>query len=515
MVKNEKDIIESFIRYHLRIFDGMFILDNGSTDGTIEIIMKIAQEGWPVYLIYDDNPAYIQSLIITRLLYEVIEKYNPDFVFPLDVDEFIFSKKINDLKKYFSANLSKDSLHYFSWVAYVPTKKDDQYEKNVLKRIVHRRKKQNNFDCKVLIPTWIPKKYKVTVKQGNHDIEVIGEPILKKSISPNIFLAHFPIRSINQVKSKYLVGWLANLARPKKALFDWYYYYNIIKSGNLSLDDIFQMALYYDVTDKEKRNTIIRDPISHELIDFALKYTKFDEFDYVKNILNYSENLAKKYSELMYGKSNESIYSDASIFNEIKDFLLIDGWLNIAEACALYKTVKKIKNKNIKICEIGSWMGRSSYVLARAIEDKAKSEVICIDPFNGDGDSGSKKEYGRIIKSDSQKQGLKEMFIENMKKYKIINKIRIIEGYSNDIVQDFKHKIDLLFIDGNHDYKSVLEDYLKWSPLIRKNGYIAFHDVGASHTYGPKQVVERYVVHNEMWGKHQLIDELYVAKKVK
>jgi len=516
MVKNEKDIIESFIRYHIKIFDGMLILDNGSTDGTIDIVMKIAQEGLPVYLIYDDNPSYIQSVITTKLLYKAIKKYSPDFIFPLDADEFIFSKKIRNLRKYFSTNLSKDSLHYFSWVTYVPTKKDDKLEKNILKRVVYRRREQNTFDCKVLIPSWIPKKYKVVIKQGNHDIEVAGAPVLKKIISKNVFLGHFPIRSINQAKSKYLVGWLANLARPNKALFDWYYYYNIIKSGTLSMDDISRMALYYDVIDKEKKNIVIKDPIKQDLTAFTLKYTESNDVDYIKNVLNYSENLAKKYSILISGKKNELDYhSDANVFNIIKDFLMIDGWLNITEACALYKTVKKIKNRNIKICEIGSWMGRSSYVFARAIEDNARSQVICIDPFNGDGDFGSKKEYRRLMVGDSKRKNLKDKFIENMEKNKVINKIRVIEGYSNKVVRDFRHKIDLLFIDGNHDYKSVLDDYLQWSPLIRKNGYIAFHDVGASHTYGPKQVVERYVVHNNMWGEHQLIDELYIAKKIK
>lgn len=40
MVKNEVDIIESFVRYHLKIFDEMIILDNGSTDETVNIINK-------------------------------------------------------------------------------------------------------------------------------------------------------------------------------------------------------------------------------------------------------------------------------------------------------------------------------------------------------------------------------------------------------------------------------------------------------------------------------------------
>ena len=38
MVKNEMDVIESFVRYNLNILDGMIILDNGSTDDTLKIL---------------------------------------------------------------------------------------------------------------------------------------------------------------------------------------------------------------------------------------------------------------------------------------------------------------------------------------------------------------------------------------------------------------------------------------------------------------------------------------------
>lgn len=38
-------------------------------------------------------------------------------------------------------------------------------------------------------------------------------------------------------------------------------------------------------------------------------------------------------------------------------------------------------------------------------------------------------------------------------------------------------KIDLLFIDGDHSFFGVLSDYVFYSPLVRKGGVIAFHDI--------------------------------------
>lgn len=62
MVKNEVDIIESFIRYHLKIFDEMIILDNGSTDETVNIINKLIYEGLPLILIHDKDDIYNQYI---------------------------------------------------------------------------------------------------------------------------------------------------------------------------------------------------------------------------------------------------------------------------------------------------------------------------------------------------------------------------------------------------------------------------------------------------------------------
>jgi len=38
-------------------------------------------------------------------------------------------------------------------------------------------------------------------------------------------------------------------------------------------------------------------------------------------------------------------------------------------------------------------------------------------------------------------------------------------------------KIDFLFIDGDHTYEGVKKDFEMYSPLVRKRGIIAFHDI--------------------------------------
>ena len=42
------------------------------------------------------------------------------------------------------------------------------------------------------------------------------------------------------------------------------------------------------------------------------------------------------------------------------------------------------------------------------------------------------------------------------------------------------HELDFLFIDGDHSYEGVREDFMMYSPLVREGGLIAFHDIADS-----------------------------------
>lgn len=57
----------------------------------------------------------------------------------------------------------------------------------------------------------------------------------------------------------------------------------------------------------------------------------------------------------------------------------------------------------------------------------------------------------------------------------------------------FPAKLDFLFIDGDHSYEGVRQDYLRYSHLVRPGGCIAFHDiVDTPITRGAGQGVFRF-----------------------
>jgi len=516
MVKNEIDIIETFVRYHAQLLDGMVILDNGSTDRTVGVINKLINEGLPISLLFDDNPSYDQSSIMTSMLYSTLKQFKPDYVLPLDVDEFLITSKDESVRSVLNKQLKQNSLFFLRLLTYVPTESDYSAEANPLKRIIHRRDMQYNYDEKVLIPASIALAHGVTITQGNHDIEGVPDDAVDKTHLEELSLAHFPIRSKEQFESKILVGWFANLARDNQVLFNWHHYYNILKDGkSLMSRDLYELALRYDVSNKRVNIGIVKDPISlSRMKDFVLQYTPKERMNYFKNVLNYAETLAKKYSKLRKktsGKNNEGdAYNDQMILQVIRDYLLIDGWLRPREAIALFKLVQSVESSDVTVCEIGSWLGKSSYVLSRALDTKKNGRLYCIDPFDASGDKSSATIYKSVIENLGTSL-LLDKFEENMRKFGVRDRIMVLQGYSHDVIRDFDKPIDILFIDGNHDYESVSRDYNDWSKLIKKGGFIAFHD---SHMTGPKQVIELEIVRNPIWGNQQLVDELYIAQKM-
>src|SRR4029079_14091757 len=88
-VKNEFDIIEAFVRYHARYFDKLIILDDGSTDGTIDILKSLRAAGLPLVLLQEPAVGYAQSDYMTKLLRMAVSQFGADWVAPLDADEFL------------------------------------------------------------------------------------------------------------------------------------------------------------------------------------------------------------------------------------------------------------------------------------------------------------------------------------------------------------------------------------------------------------------------------------------
>lgn len=53
---------------------------------------------------------------------------------------------------------------------------------------------------------------------------------------------------------------------------------------------------------------------------------------------------------------------------------------------------------------------------------------------------------------------------------------------SDELAKQWNKSIDILFIDGCHEYSQVKRDYINFSHFLKKNGFMFFHD-----TYPPNE----------------------------
>lgn len=76
--------------------------------------------------------------------------------------------------------------------------------------------------------------------------------------------------------------------------------------------------------------------------------------------------------------------------------------------------------------------------------------------------------------------------------------IRWIEAFSQDAVRDWSLPIDFLLIDGDHREGAVERDWLEWSPFVKQDGVVAFHDARLfpsgwpTPDYGPVRFINRF-----------------------
>jgi O-methyltransferase len=129
--------------------------------------------------------------------------------------------------------------------------------------------------------------------------------------------------------------------------------------------------------------------------------------------------------------------------------------------------------------EIGCWVGATTRMLA-----DIGYQVYAIDHFQGN----TSDDLGeRAAKYGSEK--IKETFLRNMGNRSNVvlvhaessiaaEKWPYIDTYGGPCFREGTPPIDLLYIDANHDYESVKEDFELWSRFVRPGGLIIGHDFG-------------------------------------
>jgi len=218
-VRNEADIIEAFVRHNLSRLDGLLVIDHRSDDRTRDILAALAREGLPLAVSLDDDPAQRQPENITRLAREAFG-HGADCVVPLDADEFLKVPDRAALERTL-ASLPPDLCAALEWQTYVPEGRADAAHPLAAAR--RRRAVEAHGLYKVVLTRAFAHAPAAVVGPGNHTVLMTGPqqdvartPVrLARLPSAIAALAHFPVRSIDQLVRKIELGWAAHCAAAR------------------------------------------------------------------------------------------------------------------------------------------------------------------------------------------------------------------------------------------------------------------------------------------------------------
>jgi SAM-dependent methyltransferase len=123
-----------------------------------------------------------------------------------------------------------------------------------------------------------------------------------------------------------------------------------------------------------------------------------------------------------------------------------------------------------RMLEVGSWAGRTALALNQGAPESA---LYCVDTWQGTATdvTGAKcQEWGPDF--------VYGCFCLNMG-WKLLRQVVPLRGTSRFWATHlpFNKGLDLVFLDGDHDYRAVKDDIALWTPHLRPGGILCGHDL--------------------------------------
>ncbi len=207
------------------------------------------------------------------------------------------------------------------------------------------------------------------------------------------------------------------------------------------------------------------------------------------------ENLGIGYLFRLFSKKRlhqlENVYQDPikvvfnfkgiGLYKSIKPFQIT------SEIEELFTIVKDL-NPQV-VCEIGTDLGGTFYLWSQARQSGGLFISIDLPRLY-------RKSLNRFLYSFFAKNQKVFFLRENSHSLECLSKIQKILG---------DKKIDFLFIDGDHSYEGVKQDFLFYSKYVRKEGIIAFHDIMKDNLPGNVCDVDKFWARIKTVYKHREI----------
>jgi predicted O-methyltransferase YrrM len=173
---------------------------------------------------------------------------------------------------------------------------------------------------------------------------------------------------------------------------------------------------------------------------------------------------AKEYRSLVIGGNAR----DASFQRAFQAVERVEGWLTEEQARILFDRAATLGPGN-RIVEIGSHHGRSTIVLAVAAQSEV--DIVAIDPF-------ARAERAPVEQLDDAEVAERdlELFRANLERAGVRTRIRIVRAGSSEALLRLPGPVDLLYVDGDHEFSAAQSDIRNWGARVPPGGTMLVHD---------------------------------------
>jgi predicted O-methyltransferase YrrM len=143
----------------------------------------------------------------------------------------------------------------------------------------------------------------------------------------------------------------------------------------------------------------------------------------------------------------------------------IDGWLNPKEARLLFELARECTGRGA-IVEIGSWKGKSTICLGNGSRAGKGTKVHAIDPHTGSPEHSEM--FGKVWTFEEFRRNIDQAGLNDL--------VEAHVDFSTAVAKTFHEPVELIFVDGLHEYEGVRDDFEAWYPKVVDGGTMAFHD---------------------------------------
>lgn len=207
-------------------------------------------------------------------------------------------------------------------------------------------------------------------------------------------------------------------------------------------------------------------------------------------------------------KSSVSVLEIAAIFRHAES---IPGMCDHEKIRALCEIARYSTHGDI--VEIGSWWGKSAFILARLARCYGIGGLLCVDPWANEllVSKGADLMVSRACAGVDADEAL-AVFEMNLLPYSFnhVNYLRmpstegaIYYGKHRSVTTEsfgttnYRGEIAVLHVDGNHSYEAAKADVAAWSGFVVAGGWIVVDDYTWPYGDGPQRVGDEFLAANQ------------------